>query len=98
MYRMFGRWPKLQNRLLLIASYVFYGYWDWRFLFLIAASTAIDYWLGLLIVQHPRHKRRILLTSVTFNLGLLFIFKYFNFFVDNFAVMVRGIVIHASSP
>src|SRR5207253_10603734 len=72
--------------------------WDCRFLFLIAASTALDYWLGLLIVQHPQHKRRILLTSVTFNLGLLFVFKYFNFFVDNFAVMVRGIGIHASLP
>jgi len=98
MYRVLGRWPKPQNRLLLIASYVFYGYWDWRFLFLIAASTAIDYWLGMLIVHNPLNKRRILLTSVTFNLGLLFVFKYFNFFVDNFAVMVRGIGIHASLP
>ena len=97
-YRALGKRPKLQNRLLLIASYVFYGYWDWRFLFLIAASTALDYWLGSLIVQHPLQKRRILVTSVTFNLGLLFLFKYFNFFIENFVVMMKGIGLDASSP
>ena len=97
-YRILGRWPKPQNRLLLIASYIFYGYWDWRFLFLIAASTAIDYWLGMLIVHNPLNKKRILVTSVTFNLDLLFVFKYFNFFVENFAVMMRGIGIEASLP
>ena len=96
LYRVLRRNYKLQNRMLLVASYVFYGYWDWRFLFLVAASTAIDYWLGMLLVHNPLEKRRILVTSVTFNLGLLFVFKYFNFFVENFVVMMRGIGVHAS--
>ncbi|MEL6674544.1 MAG: MBOAT family protein [Bacteroidota bacterium] len=76
---------RYQNILLLIASYTFYGWWDWRFLSLIATSTVTDYLLGLSIhdESNPRRKRLFLLLSLILNLGLLGFFKYFNFFVDS---------------
>ena len=74
-----------QNLLLLIASYFFYGWWDYRFLGLIAASTLVDYFIGLALKQTTTKKRRkiLLLGSLLFNLGLLAIFKYFNFFIES---------------
>ncbi len=71
-----GRNVRLQNAFLLLASYVFYGWWDWRFLGLIALSSAVDYVAG--------HRRWLYLSLVT-NLGLLGVFKYFDFFADSFA-------------
>lgn len=75
-----------QNILLLIASYVFYGWWDWKFLILIAASTIVDYIIGLALgCSQSAFRRKVLLAlSVLFNLGVLGFFKYFNFFVENF--------------
>ena len=73
-----------QNRLLLVASYVFYAYWDWRFLGLILASTVVDYFVALAMGNEKRgglRKRRLLAISVTFNLGMLAVFKYLGFFV-----------------
>jgi D-alanyl-lipoteichoic acid acyltransferase DltB (MBOAT superfamily) len=77
----------------LLASYVFYGWWDWRFLALIAASTAIDYFVGLKIeLEENQSKRKeMLLISVFFNLGMLASFKYFNFFIDNFSSAMLSI-------
>lgn len=77
---------KLQNLLIVIASYVFYGWWDWRFLSLIVFSTIIDYTVGRqLRTEENQLKRRILLwTSILVNLGFLGFFKYYNFFLDNF--------------
>lgn len=77
---------KSQNVLLVIASYIFYGWWDWRFLSLILFSTLIDYFIGVnLSNQKNRNKRKILLwTSLLVNLGFLGFFKYYNFFLDNF--------------
>ena len=75
---------KGQNRLLLVASYVFYGYWDWRFLSLILASTIIDYFVARAIAdgeRTERQKKQLLLASLVFNLGMLAVFKYLNFFV-----------------
>ena len=72
-----------QNLLLLIASYVFYGWWDWRFLLLIAFSTLVDYFLGIAIAKGVTNAKKYLLASVFTNLGLLFVFKYFNFFIDS---------------
>jgi alginate O-acetyltransferase complex protein AlgI len=71
----------------LLASYVFYGWWDWRFLGLIAASTAVDYFVGLKIESEENQSKRkkMLLISVFFNLGMLAFFKYFNFFIDSFS-------------
>lgn len=73
---------RLQNALLLVASYVFYGFWDWRFLSLIALSTLVDYFVSRAIASTPdaRTKRRLLLTSLVANLGVLATFKYFGFF------------------
>lgn len=78
---------KLQNFFLLVASYVFYGWWDWRFLSLIIFSSAIDYWVGIgLSKTEARNKRKLLLLiSVFVNLGFLGFFKYFNFFTESFA-------------
>ncbi len=77
---------KLQNFLIVAASYLFYGWWDWRFLSLILFSTIVDYSVGRkLRIEENQTKRKILLwTSILVNLGLLGFFKYYNFFLDNF--------------
>jgi len=73
------RW---QNALLLAASYVFYGSWDWRFLGLMLFSTTMDYSFGLILgrLQDQSRRKLILIVSIVVNLGILFVFKYFNFF------------------
>jgi alginate O-acetyltransferase complex protein AlgI len=75
-----------QNMFLLVASYVFYGWWDYRFLALIAFSSVIDYGIGLVMHQAKKDSKRkaLLAVSICVNLGLLGFFKYYNFFVDNF--------------
>ncbi len=77
---------KLQNLLVVIASYVFYGWWDWRFLSLILFSTLVDYTVGLKLANEDRVSRRkvLLWVSILVNLGFLGFFKYYNFFLDNF--------------
>jgi alginate O-acetyltransferase complex protein AlgI len=78
---------KLQNFIILISSYVFYGWWDWRFLGLIMLSTVVDYFIGKRLDDTEiRSQRKLLLySSLAFNLGILAYFKYFNFFIDNFS-------------
>jgi D-alanyl-lipoteichoic acid acyltransferase DltB (MBOAT superfamily) len=68
------------------ASYYFYGCWDWRFLSLIILSTLVDYVIGRQIERSndKKHRKILLFTSLFVNLGVLFFFKYFNFFVDSF--------------
>ncbi len=75
-----------QNLLLLIASYVFYGWWDWRFLSLIVFSSLVDFFIGKsLRNEEKQSKRKLLLwTSIIVNLGFLGFFKYYNFFLENF--------------
>ncbi len=77
---------KWQNRMLLVASYIFYGAWDWRFLLLIFISTVIDYFCGLKIYSSDEAKQRklFLFLSVFANLSILGFFKYFNFFASSF--------------
>jgi alginate O-acetyltransferase complex protein AlgI len=77
--------PQRSNFVVLAASYLFYGMWDWRFLSLILFSTVLDYCLGIAISnQGQGHKRkRLLMLSVVANLGLLGVFKYYNFFMDS---------------
>jgi D-alanyl-lipoteichoic acid acyltransferase DltB (MBOAT superfamily) len=72
---------------LVLASYVFYGWWDWRFLSLIIFSSCVDYLVGIGLSKTDEHKKRkvLLLASISVNLGLLAFFKYFNFFAENFA-------------
>lgn len=74
-----------QNSFLLLASYVFYGWWDWRFLGLIIFSTLLDYIIGnqLSKQQSVKHRKSLLAISIVFNLGVLCYFKYVNFFIEN---------------
>ena len=76
---------KAQNRMLLVASYIFYGSWDWRFLSLIWISTIVDYFCGLQIENETTQKRRKLFLTISMctNLGLLGVFKYYDFFAQN---------------
>lgn len=76
---------KFQNAFILIASYIFYGWWDWRFLSLIAFSSLVDYLVGIgLDKTVSKTKRRLLLIiSISVNIGILGFFKYFNFFVES---------------
>ncbi len=78
---------RLQNLLIACSSYLFYGWWDWRFLSLILFSTFLDFFVGLgLRNQEDVFKRKLLLSiSIVVNLGLLGFFKYYNFFVESFA-------------
>ena len=87
---------RAQNWMLLGASYVFYGWWDWRFLGLLGASTLLDWTLALRInAAHERHDRsaakRGVVISVVANLGILASFKYFNFFVDSAEHVLRAV-------
>lgn len=97
----FKRSLKLQNILLLIASYLFYGWWDYRFLTLIAASTLIDFVIGTYLhkTKNQIHRKILLSLSLLFNLGMLGFFKYYNFFieswVDSWAYL--GVNMHVSS-
>jgi alginate O-acetyltransferase complex protein AlgI len=76
---------RAQNVFILCSSYIFYGWWDWRFLGLILLSTLVDYFVGIQLSKqdHKNKRKRLLALSVIFNLGLLCFFKYFNFFIDN---------------
>ena len=82
----FNKKVKWQNILLLVASYIFYGWWDIKFLLLILISTVTDYYTGIKIqsTEQPKEKKGYLLLSLSINLGMLFCFKYFNFFIENF--------------
>ncbi len=83
---------KARLLLSLTASYIFYGWWDWRFLSLIAISTLVDYYLGLSMERENEEKgrRKLLIISMVLNLGFLGFFKYFNFFTDSFVSMLQG--------
>ncbi len=86
-YWLFKNSYKNQNILLLFSSYVFYGWWDYRFLSLILLSSFLDYYIGLKLeeAKEQNNKKRWLLVSLISNLGLLSVFKYYNFFADSFA-------------
>lgn len=89
---------KAQNWLLLFASYYFYSCWDWRFLFLLAFSTFLDYYTGLKIHNSESKfwQKAWLIISIGTNLGFLMFFKYFNFFADSFAGLLQGFGLNAS--
>jgi D-alanyl-lipoteichoic acid acyltransferase DltB (MBOAT superfamily) len=84
--------------MLIIASYIFYGFWDYRFLFLLAFSTSLDYFTGLKIfeAESKNHKKRWLLISIIINLGFLGFFKYYNFFIESFADLLQFVGLRAN--
>jgi len=84
--------------MLLFASCIFYGWWDWRFLLLLLASTSIDFVVGYKIDQSesPQMRKRLLVLSMTANLGILGFFKYFNFFVASATDLLRAL--HIAAP
>lgn len=92
---------KLQNSLIVAASYLFYGWWDWRFLSLILFSTVLDFSIGISLskVENIVKRKFLLWASILVNLGFLGFFKYYNFFLDSFiaAFSFFGYELKASS-
>lgn len=83
----FNRNLRSQNALLIVASYFFYGWWDWRFLSLLFFSSLVDFLvgIGLSLQKKPARRKLLLMTSVTIQISLLGFFKYFNFFAQSFS-------------
>ena len=89
---------RLQNFLLLAASYFFYACWDWRFLFLLMFSTALDFITGIRMHQaaSQRSRKAWFWASIAINLGFLCVFKYYNFFAESMAELLRGFGVSAN--
>lgn len=89
----FGKSVKWQNLFVVVASYVFYGWWDWRFLFLIAFTSLCSWGSGLLIEKYkdsPKKAKTISVFNIVVNLLILGVFKYYDFFVTSFANVFLG--------
>jgi len=90
---------RIQNVILLVASYTFYAGWDWRFCGLLAVSTLVDFFVGRAMSGAPAGRRRLLLIlSLVTNLGILGFFKYFDFFVDSAASVLAGVGLEPNLP
>ncbi len=91
---------RAQNKFLLVASYIFYGWWDWRFLCLMIGSTVIDYLIAIKIAdtEDRRVKRSLLILSLVINFSILGFFKYFNFFADSLHSSLSALGIQVSLP
>jgi len=91
----------IQNLFILFSSYLFYGWWDWRFLSLIFVSSLTDYLIGIQLAKTvaPPKRKRLLLISLGVNLGLLACFKYFNFFIESLVDLftTAGITLNVKS-
>lgn len=93
----FSKTLKLQNFFILIVSYVFYGWWSWKFLLLIAMTTLFSYYSGLLIKQNENNRKyciRLNAFNIIFNLIILGLFKYYNFFATNLADAMSSVGIN----
>src|ERR1700680_16483 len=82
---------------LLICSYIFYAAWNWKFVFLLMASTTLDYVVGLMLTRHktPGARRAWLIVSLCANLGTLAFFKYCNFFISSAAGLLEWLGVPA---
>ena len=101
LYWALHRSQRWQNHLLVVASYVFYGWWDWRFLGLIALTTAASFASGLAIEHfegHEGRRRLVAAANIVLNLGILALFKYYDFFADNFSALLSLLGFHADLP
>ncbi len=89
---------KTQNFILLVASYVFYGWWDWRFLLLLFCSSVLDFTVGLGLgrLTNPKHRKMLLGVSITANLTALGFFKYFNFFAASYVDLLHSLGLQAN--
>lgn len=100
----FERSMKLQNFFIVVASYVFYGWWDWRFLLLIAFTTFCSWICGVMMqridnrkntIIHQLYIRKLLnIGNIVLNLGILGVFKYYNFFVESFVSAFASVGVH----
>jgi len=88
-YWLLRRWLKWQNLFVLAASYLFYGWWDWRFLLLIALTSGLSYASGLMI-ERRRRPLAVMWCNVVVNLAILGVFKYYDFFAQSFANLFLG--------
>lgn len=93
-----GKSLRLQNILLLCASYFFYACWDWRFLFLLVFSTLLDYFTGIKMsgTANPAIRKFWFRLSIMVNLGFLGVFKYYNFFAASFATAISNVGLHVN--
>jgi len=95
-------WSLRENRprkiWLLICSYVFYAAWNWKFLFLLMGSSALDYFVGMMLTrtENPRARRSWLILSLCANLGTIALFKYYNFFVSSAGTLLAWLGLPAS--
>ena len=100
-WSIFNRSLKLRNVFLLVVSYTFYGWWDYRFLGLIALSSSVDFLCGkqIFLAKTRYRKRLFLITSLSINLGILFFFKYYGFFAEELTVLFQqfGYTPHATT-
>ncbi len=89
---------RMQNYLLLAASYVFYGWWDWRFLSLLAISSIVDFYCGrhIAATKNTSARKRFLMLSLFVNLGFLGFFKYYDFFAGSMAEMLASMGFNAN--
>jgi D-alanyl-lipoteichoic acid acyltransferase DltB (MBOAT superfamily) len=89
----------IRNGILLLGSYIFYGFVHPWFCLLLASSTIVDYFAGLGMKKYPDRKKQLLILSLVWNLGMLAVFKYFNFFIDSFLSLFSslGITLHPVS-
>ena len=89
---------RAQNVLLILASYFFYGWWDWRFCGLLFFLTLLNYFSALVVHSESPHRRTYLWINITGNLAVLGFFKYYNFFVESLATALSHLGIHPYLP
>lgn len=97
-YLVFSKNKDVQNVFIILSSCVFYGWWDWRFLGLVLLTAVSTYYSGVLMGrnQETKVRKRINITAIVLNLGILFCFKYFNFFVQSFVDLLHAVGVNLS--
>lgn len=91
------RW---QNIFVVVTSYIFYGWWNYRFLFLIALTTLCSFVSGLLVERYSQRKVKKLITAsnIVLNLAILCVYKYYNFFVESFVEIMQLVGLNVTPP
>ena len=99
-YLALSRWHRGQNLVLLAASLVFYGWWDWRFLGLMIFSITVDWTIGIAMAasDDPRKRKRLLIASIVTQMSILGFFKYYGFFVESLEIALGSLGIDVSAP